>query len=577
MEIRFAAWMSKRDVPTADEHSRFSAAAAREGLTTRCIGAKTMLATSTAWESDRLVVVGDVFRRGQGTRLGAEDWQRLSRQRHAAWSLVEDHWGSYVALGALEGETTQAALRAPFGDLACYWFETDGGVAVASSIKLVLALGEATAVVDWSRVACFLGATDLRDGGTCLRDVQELGGGQVLLVSSGRVMVEHRWLPWRWAGRASQVGTRDAAADILRAALDTTISARVPADQPSIVLLSGGLDSSIVAAGLAKAGRPFTALTMAVGDRQGDERAQARTVADHLGRSMTEQVRDVAAVDLGMPLLSNLPRPTGAAFRQATFAAVDALARRRGASLAIDGGGGDNMFCSVQSASPVADALLARAPLREVAATAASIARMAQVSTLDVLRAALVKTTRRRHRYRWPIDRALLAPGVEQAFLVRHPWLLPPAGMPPGKIAQVGLLLAATAVVESPDPERRPRFLSPLVAQPIAEAALRVPTWMWFEDGRNRAAIRRAYATRLPPCVIARRSKGTPTGFLAALVEQNSGMLRTMLLDGLLATHGVIDRVAVEAALHAGPARDLGFARLLQLADAEAWARSWHR
>ncbi len=98
---------------------------------------------------------------------------------------------------------------------------------------------------------------------------------------------------------------------------------------------------------------------------------------------------------------------------------------------------------------------------------------------------------------------------------------------------------------------------------------------MWFEEGRNRVPVRQAYADRLPASVVGRRSKGTPTGFLARLIERDADLLRPFLLDGCLAIHGVIDRAAVEAALAPGPARDLRFARLLQLADAEAWARSW--
>lgn len=87
--------------------------------------------------------------------------------------------------------------------------------------------------------------------------------------------------------------------------------------------------------------------------------------------------------------------------------------------------------------------------------------------------------------------------------------------------------------------------------------------------------LRHGFTPALPAPVLARRSKGTPTGFFAALVQHNAAMLRPFLLDGVLATNLVIDRQAVEAALAPEPARDLSFARLLQMADAEAWARSW--
>lgn len=192
---------------------------------------------------------------------------------------------------------------------------------------------------------------------------------------------------------------------------------------------------------------------------------------------------------LPAPLARGLPRPTGAQFRQATFAAADDLARETGSALVIDGGGGDNMFCSLQSVAPVVDALFGMGMGSRPLATAASIARMAQVSLATVLARAGVRLVTRRAAYRWPVDHSLLDPFTADGLDPSHPWLKAPRGTPPGKAAQVGLLLAAMAVADGLDPDRHPALLSPLVSQPIAEAALRVPSWMWFEEGLLREVM----------------------------------------------------------------------------------------
>jgi asparagine synthase (glutamine-hydrolysing) len=115
-----------------------------------------------------------------------------------------------------------------------------------------------------------------------------------------------------------------------------------------------------------------------------------------------------------------------------------------------------------------------------------------------------------------------------------------------------------------------------LVTQPVAEACLRVPSWLWFAPGPDRAAARQAFANMLPAQIIDRRSKGTPAAFAASLIDVYRDTLRPLLLDGQLAANGVIDSGAVRTLIDdPTPPKGFAFGRLLQLADAEAWARCW--
>lgn len=571
----FIAWLSKPGWFNGEERERFASHAADLGMDVSPLGLGVLIASDRMALGQRTALVGNLRRRQDREALSAEALASLLDSEDLASRLIDDHWGDYVAIGAFAAGRPRAALRAPFGDLACYWQEADEHLALASSVALLSRFDMPPPSVDWQSLGRFLAATDLRTGGTCLAEIGELNGGQMASVSQRGTAFERHWSPWDWTTLAQQFATREDAADAIGMAIDASVSTRVQPHDRSVLLLSGGLDSSVVAAALAGGERAFTALTMVVGDRQGDEREHARAVAERLHVPLVERVREADMVDLSRPLAAQLPRPVGSQFRQATFRAADAVARDLGATAILDGGGGDNMFCSLRSVAPLVDAFFQEGPTAAVCRTAASIARMTNVGVVEVAWQALARTLTRRRRYRWAIDPSLLDPQAHEGFVPRHPWLEPPPGTPPGKAAQVALILAATAVTESPDGERDPPILSPLVSQCVAEAALRVPSWMWFEDGHNRAIVRRAYADRLPGSIVRRRSKGTPTGFLSLLVEANAAMLRPFLLDGLLAANRVLDRPGVEALLAGGPARDLGFARLLQLADAEAWARSW--
>ncbi|GGZ32438.1 hypothetical protein GCM10011273_18240 [Asticcacaulis endophyticus] len=116
----------------------------------------------------------------------------------------------------------------------------------------------------------------------------------------------------------------------------------------------------------------------------------------------------------------------------------------------------------------------------------------------------------------------------------------------------------------------------PLLSQPVMEACLRVPTWLWIEGGRNRAIAREAFADRLPPLVAHRKTKGEFTGFCGEIYEARKPFLRDFLLGGLLAQQGLLNCPAIETYLsRATPARDIGFCELLDLTGVENWCRQW--
>ena len=146
----------------------------------------------------------------------------------------------------------------------------------------------------------------------------------------------------------------------------------------------------------------------------------------------------------------------------------------------------------------------------------------------------------------------------------------------PGKRAHVDLILGIQNHVEGYDRAALPPVIAVLLAQPIVETCLRIPTWDWCRGEINRAIAREAFSTALPAPVIARRSKAGPESLTAEVFELGRPVLRDLLLGGALRDNRIIDAAAVEAALD-DPAITRGqlLYRLLELAEAEAWARSW--
>lgn len=524
------------------------------------------------------IVLGELIRREGGApcdRLSvAEEHEIAAGAGECLWRA---YWGAYVAI-VRDQSSGITVFRSPLGDLPVYTWRSRNGLMISSEVGLLEQLGGYIPTVDWVGVAEHLVAGDLRRPRTCLAGIEELGGGAEGLWRHSQWNSVGRWSPWIAA--LSQKSTCDPkeAGVHLGLTIRRSVAARTVRYRRPVVLLSGGLDSSIVAASLAAAGRSTHALTMVTRDAGGDERRYAAAAATALKIPLTAVIRNVEAVEVRRSLASGLPRPMEKSFAQATHAATLMLAREFEADCVVHGGGGDNVFCSLQSASPAADRLLARGPDYKFWHVCGEIAGLAQVSALRVAQRALGRALDRHRPYRFPADETMLRPQAiaDGANAAGHPWLyMPPKGLP-GSAAHIGLIVAAQSLVQSPDPSRSVPWIAPLVTQPVVEACVAIPSWAWYDRGRNRAPARHAFSDRLPSEIVWRKSKGAMDSFIVELFEANRPALSTMLLDGELGAHGVIDCDAVRSALlKTGPTRGQDYGRIMRLADVESWVRSW--
>jgi asparagine synthase (glutamine-hydrolysing) len=559
------------------------AAADRLGAALRSIGAferiwsgprAAMFVEGPCLGFDHGAIAGTVFRRGSRAPVASlsRSDAALLQSSHGCY-LADAHWGGYVAL--IDHQRGVSVLRAPLGDLACLVADATDGVAIASDVALLERAGCRTRI-DYRALGRHLAAPDLRGPETCLAGVSEIQGGLRLELGDGERRIDEVWTPWKFAQQQRQISDSDDARRRLQDAILHAVAASAGPHGTVILRLSGGLDSSLVAAALSEARIPTVALNLVTGDAAGDERLYARRVAQSLGIELVERRRRLGAVDLRLSAAASLPRPSARAFVQASMTHAHAQAAEHCAGALVDGGGGDNVFCSLQSIRPVVDCLAA-AGWRRALDTARSVAMLSQVSQWLVLRRAIVARAQKLSGYAFALDCRFLSRDAAAAALgsADHRWLHAPRGALPGKAAHIGLIAAAQSVVEGFDPLDPVPLLSPLISQPVVEACLAIPSWLWFDRGHNRAVARRTFADTLPRTILERRSKGGPDGFIAELYRHHRDAIREMLIDGLLMTNGLLDRAALADALdERGPVQRHDFVRVMQLVDAESWARS---
>ncbi len=498
----------------------------------------------------------------------------LQLARYSPSTMIGTCWGNF--LGLCVTPSAIELVRAPFGTLPVLVAQDRSTLFVASDVALLRSCGCIIGTVDWEEMARHLAATYMRSSATGLTGVRELRGGSLLTVSNGQASISEVWSPWTAAARANRSASIQELGRAIRHTIDMCTAAVARDVKHTLLLLSGGLDSSILAAALRRSNQAFSALTFTTIEPSGDERRYARMVANALNFDLIEVERRLDRVDVARSGSAMLPYPSHRSFQQDSQAATAMAAADFGTELLVEGGGGDNVFCSLQSVTPVVDRLLAREPWRQVWRSACDVARLTDVTAGAILLRALLRLPRK-DLLRMPLDTSFLTFAAGDAVHRGpvHPWLVAPGNAWPGSAAHIALLAIAQGWAESSDPLAPIPTVCPLLSRPVVEACLAVPSWQWYEGGQNRVGAREAFRGRLPSGIIDRRSKATPDSFVTRLFERNRQQLRELLLDGLLVANRVVDRGSLERVLaEQGPPCDHRHRRVMRIADAEAWARA---
>jgi len=521
------------------------------------------------------VIFGAIFTRGPEPRVLRSDEGKgpASPSASSRMELATAYWGRYVAALVEPGDIV-SITRDPSGQAPCFHIGLGDTDYVFSEVGLAVDLGLIVPRIDWRQLAhhiAFGGARTVRTG---LIDVDELLPGDTLILGRSSRSVVEFWRPRAFVAPDRQLAADEAAGQLF-AEIERTIGALASLEGPIILELSGGLDSSIVA--MALRGRPLVhPVNVTTVGPEGDERGYARQVAASAGFSMIELGLTPAEIDFQAPPLARLARPGRSTVLQSVDAAFLGQARDRGATAFFNGAGGDSVFGYFNSAAPVVDRLMAEGPGPGVATTAMDIAALTGATVWTVARLA-VRIAMRRGAARTPTpDLMHLAPSFRDLAPPQRPWLEGLEAAPPGRRRHVEAVLGIHGHLDGLDRGLAGRIVSPHVAQPVLELALRTPTWLCVAGGRDRAIAREAYSTLLPPDVLNRRSKGRINRFIAQAYQSNLPTIERVLLHGRLADHGLLDLEAVRRTM-LGPVEmdDARFMSIVRLVDAELWARTW--
>lgn len=274
--------------------------------------------------------------------------------------LIEaiDHWGLVPTLRRVDGMFAFALwdrklgslllVRDRFGEKPLYYSNVDGAFLFGSELKGLRAHPAFDDQPDVAAVAAYFSYGYIPGRDSIYANVQRVSPGSIIeLGREGRVRETLWWNPALEAHRAADSpfrGRLDDAVDELGEALRRSVAARMVADVPVGILLSGGVDSTAVTLVAAEQNdRPLETFSVGFSHPDYDESAQALSIAEHVGS--VHRTIEVSAPEV-LAILPKLPSVWDEPFAdpsQLPTLIVSELARRS-VTVALTGDGGDELF-----------------------------------------------------------------------------------------------------------------------------------------------------------------------------------------------------------------------------------------
>ncbi len=178
--------------------------------------------------------------------------------------------------------------RDPFGIKPLYYTEQDGRVLFGSEIKAILADPTILRSVDTSALDDFLTLTFVPSPNTIFRDINKIPPGHLLRVNQAGLVLQRFYI----SPSNLQYRSETEWIEALRAGIEASVERQMISDVPVGVMLSGGMDSAIIATLMRRfAGKSIHSFTVGFeGNFEQNELVTARRSAELIGTEHHEAV-----------------------------------------------------------------------------------------------------------------------------------------------------------------------------------------------------------------------------------------------------------------------------------------------
>jgi asparagine synthase (glutamine-hydrolysing) len=511
--------------------------------------------------------------------------------------LYEEHGPGFVE--RLDGMFALALWDAPrerlllardrLGKKPLVWTRLeDGTLAFASELKALLALPGVRVEPDLAALDAYLALQYVPGERTGLKGVQRLPPGHLLVAERGEVHVERYWQP---RSEDEQLGDEEWL-ERVRETVTQAVRKRLVADVPLGALLSGGIDSAVVVALMAQAStEPVRTFTVGFADAAYDERPYARAVAERWGTRHTEVLLEPDAAATLPRLAHAFDEPLGDEAALPLFLICEAACRE--VTVALVGDGGDESFAGYERYAAMGLAERVPAPAASLGARLVRALpggrderRSTAFRAARFLEAAAVPRAERygqlmqvfplaeRSELWTETAKEELGPLLSPGLLLGRP---PAAGIAGLQLLDVETYLPGDLLPKSDiaSMAHSLELRSPLLDRRVVELGLSLPERLKTSGREGKQALRRAFASELPPLVAGRGKSGFGVPLAAWFRGELRELARDLLLGDRARERGWFRAAALERLLadHEAGRADNGH-RLWTLSMLELWLRA---
>lgn len=229
-----------------------------------------------------------------------------------------------------------------------YYSQTDNALIFSSELRPLVDYPDFNKEIDFEAVSSYLQFGYIHAPKTIFKTAQKLLPGHYLKYDiESKILVKECY--WNINDFYDNQVATDNVVDELESIITEAFNLRMIADVPVGVFLSGGIDSSLVAAIVQKYSKiPINTFTIGFEDKKYDESNYAKEIAKYLGTNHTELIcnkEDALAIITNLPKIFDEPFADSSAIPTVL---VSELAKKQ-VSVVLSGDGGDELFCGYPS------------------------------------------------------------------------------------------------------------------------------------------------------------------------------------------------------------------------------------
>jgi asparagine synthase (glutamine-hydrolysing) len=342
--------------------------------------------------------------------------------------------------------------RDPFGQKPLYWGIFGRALVFGSEIKAVRRYPAVSCEIDRDALAAYMAVGYVPTPRSIFKGLSKLSPGTLLSIRQDGTVREIRYFDLDRLAvppRPGEVGVGELK-DQLRTLLGASVKRHTVSDVPVGTLLSGGVDSSLIAAiAQSQSAKKIKSFTACFEETTHNEADFAAGVAHHLGTDHTEMRIETKAVRELLPRIPEIYDEPFADSSQVPTTLISMLVRRH-VKVALSGDAADELFGGYQRYAAASLAWKIRfmpRPLRKIAARAfrtlgstrweGTLNCLPPFGSLTASSTNLLKGARlmeadsfasvyRTMHLHWPSEEAVVIGGSEVAHALRGDFLCPP-------------------------------------------------------------------------------------------------------------------------------------------------------